>query len=145
MTQEGRPLEVRREYGIEYEVLPIVFGTTIVIWLNQLVQTAPTIRKEVGMYLIITLVITFSLGVVGSSRITYTMARSGVSTGIIPNHIGLIVNILRNFIFNAICGGLATGYAYWVTSDLLFSFTFFISFMIFFGLFLYLSRQLIGG
>lgn len=145
--RQGGPCEILStragEYALrtEYDLLQIVFATTVVVWLNQTVQAEAIMwYKELGMFVVLFIAIVFSLGVLSASRFLHALLLGEFGTGskLLSQGIDLIVKIVGSCI---ICGIVATLYLYFLYGDWLFSSSFFGAFIAIMGVDLFLLRQ----
>jgi hypothetical protein len=105
-----------------FQVIHIIFASTIIVWLNQLLQIpqADYLTRGLGMIVVLTIIVIFIFGFVFPSNYVENLARGQYQKASEAIN-GAIGGIAKLALSSIICSAISGGLAYYITWNLLFS------------------------
>jgi hypothetical protein len=142
MNHTTEPPRAAVQTGIPiFQVIHIIFASTITVWLNQIVQISVDLfMKSIGMYIVLAIVFTIVFGFMYPSMYVQGIIKKDYigAARELKKMVGAIALLTGSVIF---CGILSSVYVFGITKDLLFSSTFFLPFVVLLVIDLILLRK----
>ena len=124
-----------------FQLLHMIFGATVVVWLNQILQIITDLSmRRIGMYTVLLIVVIFVLGAIPPTAFLENILKR--------QFIDATRTVYRTFSATAklclsvvSCGILAMGYSFCISGDFIFSLTFLVAFIVLLGTDIILLRS----